>query len=82
MTNMDESYWKVEVSVSKSNRKSVVNTIGCIKGVISIIPTDTIKGKYYILCRSETFIHNQQAIDNVLFYLKEAVNNGHRVPNQ
>ena len=44
-----------------------------MKGVISTIQNDKIKGKFFILCQRETFIHNRQAIDNVLFLLKEAI---------
>ena len=73
LTHMDESYWQVKVSVSKSEPKGVHTTIRGMKGVISIIQNDKIKGKFFILCQSETFIHNRQAIDNVLFLLKEAI---------
>ena len=73
LTQMDESYWQVQVSVSKSEPKAVETTISGMKGVISVIQHDKIKGKFFILCQAETFIHNRQAIDNVLFSLKEAI---------
>ena len=41
--------------------------------VLAIIPTDAPDGKFYILCRSESFTHNKQAIDNILHSWKEAI---------
>ena len=70
LTNMESSYWSVKVSVSKSTTKGIEKTTEGMKGVIAIISIDSTEGKYYILCTSETFTHNRQAIDNVLYSLK------------
>ena len=82
LTHMDESYWNVKVSVSKSEPKAVKETISGMKEVISIIQHDKIKGKFFILCQADTFVHNRQAIDNVLFSFNEAINNAILVPKQ
>ena len=47
LTHMDESYWNVKVSVSKSEPKEVETTNRGMKGVISIIQHDKIKGKFF-----------------------------------